>query len=159
MADVETYKLVARAEKLSRKGLKGKAIGQKLGMTTAEANRLLTFARCDARLKSIDKIRLTDSECVLLLALAGLEKENLVYGHMRSVESKSVALTVGRSSGWTTATINRRIGGRRGNPRMGLVVIAGNGYLSLTDLGWLVVHAIEARANIDIERYSRGGKA
>ena len=138
--------MALRAQKLSQEGLKGKAIGQKLGVTTAEANVLLVVARCQTRLKTIDKFRLTESERKLLLVLAMLEQDNLSKGFARSVESRSVAWMAKRNAGWPVATASRRIGGRHEQPRMGLVCVAGNGYLWLTELGWLVVHAIEAEA-------------
>ncbi|WP_421925317.1 hypothetical protein [Neoaquamicrobium sediminum] len=143
-------KLAARAHKLSQQGLKGKAMGEVLGVSTTEANQL---AAVGAALASLAKKPLTPSEILLLRMLAKEHRDLLAAGETRSPKSDQVSWLAGKSDSWCAATARKRIFVDRWDEKLrrtvhgrGLVDVSGNGYVHLTPAGWGVVFAMEEAA-------------
>lgn len=154
-------KLAARAYKLQCAGMKGKAIGQELGVSTFDANQLAAVGSAYARL---DKMPLTPPEMLLLRTLAEVDRDLLADGQTRSTESKRVSRRAGKSSSWAAATARKRLFVERYDEKLrrdvrglGLVHVAGNGYIWLTSVGWALVLAVEeAEENAAAEAYDLG---
>lgn len=141
-------KLAARAAKLAAAGMKGKAIGAELGVSTFDANQLAAVGSAYARL---EKLPLTQPEILLLRMLAQEERELLAVGATRSPESKRVSWRASKSPSWAAATAQKRMFDARYDEKVGRTVrglgfvnVAGNGYIRLTPAGWAVVAAMEA---------------
>jgi hypothetical protein len=139
--------LAVRAHK---SGLYGAALARELGTSVAEANSL---ASVGARIAEIAATRLTPSEILLLRSIATVTRGLLANGSFRGAKSWEIASAACKGRGWPVATarkrlhealdwdpkarLHRRVG-------LGLVVVSGNGYVNLTNLGWAFVQAIEA---------------
>lgn len=140
-------KAAAKALALSRKGLKGKAIGEELGVSTAEANNL---AATGAAYASIDRAALTAPELALLRALADLERERLARGEVASVKSWAVSRRCRKSEGWCSSTANRRLFDsrwceekKRNICGLGMVHASRNGHIWMPPAGWALILAAE----------------
>lgn len=143
--------LAAEALKLSRKGMKGKAIAEAMkrdGVGTREANHLAAIGRAWA---AIDADALTPSELLLIRCLAAIEREDLISGDIASTKGKWVSRRARKADGWAAATVRKRLGShragedeyRRGSG-LNFVTASRNGHIWLTQAGWALVHAIEA---------------
>lgn len=152
MSDLERD--AARALKLSREGLKGKAIGEALKVSTDRANTLVNLGHVyDTQRQAA----LTSPEILLLRAVAACARRNASEGGTRSPTSREVAARARKSSGWPAATAGRRLTDRQEwdahaklfRPLgLGFVNLSGNGYLTLTSLGWTVVLAMESAGGV-----------
>ncbi|PZU87898.1 MAG: hypothetical protein DI527_18185 [Chelatococcus sp.] len=148
MSDLDP-RLARKAERLGRDGLFGKALGEKLGVTTAEANSLLAAGRALAK---IDAAALTDSEIQLIRILASLRRAAIARGETRSVETRAVSRLLGKAPGWCAATARKRLFVERYDRLkdrtergLGFVHISGNGFVWLTAAGWALAHALDER--------------
>jgi hypothetical protein len=142
------HNLASKAYKLSQKGMKGKAIGFELDISTSAANTLATIG---ARLETMKKLPLTPSEMLLLHCLAKEHRRLLNHGDVRSPKSEDVSYLARKSSGWCAATVHNRLFEEQWNDKLGrnvrglgFVHLAGNGYAWLTNAGWALVLAVEA---------------
>ena len=140
--------LARRALALQREGLKGKAIGQSLGLTTDQANRMAAVA---ARLEEIEACALTANELLLITTIGRLTIDHANSGVTRSTESGDVEHRARKYRGWCAATCQRRGFVERWSEKegreikgMGLVKLAGNGYVWLTSAGWALAHVLLA---------------
>lgn len=140
-------KLAVRAAKLAAAGVKGKAIGQELGVSTADANQLAAVGHAYVRVESG---ALTQPEILLLRVLADEARDLLANGATRSPESKWVSRRARKSPSWAAATAQKRIFDKRYDEKLGrtvhgrgLVHVAGNGSIWLTLAGWAVVLTME----------------
>ena len=138
--------LARRALALRREGLKGKAIGERLGLTTDQANHM---AAVGARFEAIEERRLTDNELLLIKTIGRLAIDSANCGVTRSVESRDVEHRARKYQGWCAATCQRRVFVARWSEKegrqitgMGLVDLAGNGYVWLTPAGWALAHVL-----------------
>lgn len=158
IVDDATRKLASRALKLSKDGLKGKAIGERLKLSsrigwtaTNEANRLVEIGAALQRKKEIEGVRFSAPEILLLKTVANISREMLARGRRGSPLTKMVGWRAGKSRGWPVSVANKRLRTRdildpRDADFFGLVWLSHNGYISLTNLGWMVVHVIEDAA-------------
>lgn len=126
-------------------GLKGKAIGEKLGVDATTANALVGVG---AQIRFIERARLTQPELLLILTLRDLTRELLDIGIIRSIESWRVAARVRKGKGWPSATANRRVfvdrwdsKARRTIQGLGFVHASRSGCMWLTEAGWALAHA------------------
>ncbi|MBD9539967.1 hypothetical protein IB276_10940 [Ensifer sp. ENS04] len=126
------------ADRLARAGTPSKELGRTLNTTTARARQLATIG---ARKRELEGHRLTMPEQLLLQCLVDVSVSLLRAGEVRSPESKIVSGRAGRSDGWAAATAQKRL------CRMGFVHVAGNGYMTLTPAGWMLVHAMSMVPN------------
>jgi hypothetical protein len=92
---------------------------------------------------------LTKPETALLEALLKVDMRMMLESATRSPESKYVSWEARKSNGWATTTARKRLDVREHamatpaeEPSLGLVRVAGNGYISLTDEGWRVCAAL-----------------
>ncbi|RUU29716.1 hypothetical protein [Mesorhizobium sp. M6A.T.Ce.TU.016.01.1.1] len=129
--------LAAQAYHLSKKGLKGKAIGETLKVTTAEANTLAGY-------------RLTESERLGLRLLAEEHRWRLDRGDISSPKSHHISARARKGAGWFNAMASKRLFTRRWSDKekrdlhgLGFVDLAGNGHVWLTAAGWAFVLATE----------------
>ncbi|MEY2882402.1 MAG: Sinorhizobium phage [Pseudomonadota bacterium] len=139
-------KLARKAAALAVRGLKGKAMGQVLKVSTDEANTLAAMGRALIR---IDDAKLTALEKQLLVVLAGAEMGSIDRGSSCSISTKYISRLMRKGDGWATATIRRRLcthrpgeDERRRGTGFGFAWYSGNGYCGLTASGWAFVHAI-----------------
>jgi len=92
---------------------------------------------------------LTKPETALLEALLKVCMRMMQESATRSPESKYVSWEARKSNGWATTTARKRLDVRSHAlatesdvPSLGLVKVAGNGYIDLTDEGWRVCAAL-----------------
>lgn len=138
--------MALKARKLAASGLKGKAIGEKLKVSTTEANNL---AHLGHRIQAMEAAVFTPAEILLLRSIAKVQRRLISSHQVRSPESKEIAYAARRGAGWPTATGQKRLGQKwnaelRRPEGLNLIKVSGNGYITLTDAGWMVIHAIEA---------------
>ncbi|MBP2232545.1 hypothetical protein J2847_005874 [Azospirillum agricola] len=145
--DEKKRRLALQANKLCKEGLKGKAIGEKLKVTTDEAN---TLARIGRDLADIDEAALTASEVLLIRSIATVTLRLRAQDVIRTPKSWEVAAVAHKSESWVGATSRKRLRlpchhlvNQPGQP-LGLVNFTTNGFVGLTPLGWAFVQAIEA---------------
>lgn len=143
-------KLAKKALKLLRSGLKGKAIGIELGVSTQEANVLASVGRAH---EEIDSARLTPAEISLLKALAAIQRERLAKGETATPKSWMVSARCRKSDSWCAATANKRMFEERWSEKLrrnvrglGFVHASPNGHIWMLPAGWALIHAMEAQA-------------
>lgn len=152
--DTNTRKLAITANKLFSGGIRGKDAAKAMSLTksaygtpTQQANQLAVMGHALKQLDTYNKTTFTAPEILLIKTVARLTRELREDGRVGSPESKHVSWAARKSNGWAVRTAMKRIGGRvdelREHP-MALVAITGNGYISLTELGWMVVNAINS---------------
>lgn len=140
-------RLAARAWKLQQQGVRGKAAGLDLKVTTDEANRL---AAVGCRLAEVDAARLSPGEVPLIRSIATVTRRNLEGGITRLPRHDDVACVARKGTSWPAATARKRIDngtgcrGANAESAIGLVNMTGNGFFALTALGWMFVNAIES---------------
>jgi hypothetical protein len=137
-----------KAYRLSRKGLKGKAIAQKLKLANAaEGNDLAQHGFLIAR---DERERLSEPELLLLSLLASEDHEQHYEGGIsRSIQTKTIDWRARKARGWCFRTANRRLRSPTLDERydhdkilFGFVDLSHNGYIYLTPAGRALVHAI-----------------
>lgn len=140
--------LAMKAHKLSKRGLKGKAMSLKLGkgLTTDNAN---TLASVGSEIQAEQDAALTERETAVLLALAAIQRKDRFNGITSSPKAKFVARRLRLSE----AQVRRVTRGRLTTPefhewssrkKLGLLHHSVNGHIWLTAAGWAFVQAIEA---------------
>ena len=138
-------RLAHKAYRLSGKGLKGKAISEKLGkgITTTEANILASVGSFYA---GIDEDRMTEREIDVLLVIAEIYRERLSRGETASPKAKHVAWRL-RMSDAKLRTATRRLSVKEWTRKcghFGFLEHSINGHIWLTAAGWAMVHVLEA---------------
>jgi hypothetical protein len=143
-------KLALRAMRLARKGEKGKAIAEKLGLANApEANALAETGRLIER---DERGRLTDGERQCIELVDAVEQRHLAAGITRSAEASAIDHMAGRARGWCARTVERRLRRRTPDeeqrlesPALGFVWHTRNGYVGLTEAGRAIAHLLRGK--------------
>lgn len=140
--------LALKALRLSRKGLKGKAIADALGLANAtEGNDLATHGYLIDR---DERSALTDAELLLIRLLDAAEREKTRTGNGTRPRTKFLGGCHGKSRGWAQRTIARRLRTREydedefASPALGFVS-QGGGYANLTPAGRALAHVLRGK--------------
>lgn len=147
----KTYALQDKARALKVQGVKPKAAAEILDIDKGHYDHLAGAAYHRERIREIiasgraTPPELTKPETLLLECIVKVDMGLLARSEVRSAESKIVSWTARKSSGWAVTTARKRLDVRSHAmatesdvPSLGLVRVAGNGYISLTDEGWRV---------------------
>lgn len=151
------------ALRMKEEGAKPVEIGRAMGVATHFAHSMIGAAahrreamRQAAEPCDLEALALTEPERALIEALTLEHFDLWAETAVRSPTTRSVAWYARRSHGWVSSTARRRIDeqvnppkgtpkGRYGVelvPGLGLVRIAGNGYVNLTAKGWSTARAL-----------------
>lgn len=149
------YDLQDQARTLRAEGVKPMAAAERLGIDKRMYDYHSGASHHRERIRSIIAFgpesvpELTKPETLLLQSLVDAQMDLFLNSEVRSPESKSVSWKARKSNGWAVTTAGRRLDIRQHAkaaesdvPSLGLVRIAGNGYIDLTDEGWRVCAAL-----------------
>jgi hypothetical protein len=139
-------KLAATARRWQVKGLKGKAIAEKLGrgITTDQANLLASVGAAN---EADQNAALSENEIKILRALADLQRARRLQGETSSPKSWMLCRATGLSEARIRRITNKRLGVNYCRS-LGLAFLthSHNGHIWLEPPGWALVHILDAAA-------------
>lgn len=137
--------LAGKARRLAKKGLKGKAISEKLGkgISTNDANLL---AAAGAAFEAEEAAALTERELSVLVALASLQRERRSAGDLSSPKAKQIGWRLRLSDGQVRRATTRLNERSTDDPydaiRFGFLHHSTNGHIWMKPQGWAFVQAL-----------------